>query len=69
MIEIVFLVEEDPEGGYTARAVGESIFTQDDDLPSLREKIKDAVTCHFPDSEKRPRIIRLHEVREEVLVL
>ncbi|NJL11245.1 MAG: 2-oxoisovalerate dehydrogenase E1 subunit beta, partial [Calothrix sp. SM1_7_51] len=26
--EIVFLVEEDPESGYVASALGESIFTQ-----------------------------------------
>jgi hypothetical protein len=69
MIEIVFLVEEDPEGGYTARAIGESIFTQADDLSSLREQVRDAVQCHFPDPEDRPRMIRLHEVRDEVFAL
>jgi dephospho-CoA kinase len=47
MIEIVFLVEDDPDGGYTARALGKSIFTQADDLESLKEMIRDAVDCHF----------------------
>jgi len=50
MSELVFLVEEDPEGGYMARALGESIFTQADDLDALRENIMDAVLCHFPET-------------------
>ena len=36
MAEIVFLLEDDPDGGYTARALGESIFTQADDIATLR---------------------------------
>lgn len=47
MIEIVFLVEEDPEFGYIARALEESIFTQADSLDRLKEMIRDAVDCHF----------------------
>ncbi|MEL6788588.1 MAG: 2-oxoisovalerate dehydrogenase E1 subunit beta [Cyanobacteria bacterium J06607_15] len=66
MIEIVFLVEDDPEGGYTARALGESIFTQADDLDSLKDTIRDAVDCHFT-KEQKPKIIRLHIVRDEIL--
>lgn len=64
--EILFLVEEAPEGGYTAQAVGASIFTDAEDLPELRQNIRGAVDCHFDDGEK-PRIIRLHIVRQEVL--
>jgi len=60
MSEIVFLVEDDPDGGYTARALGESIFTQADDIKTLREMVKDAVHCHFLDEQTRPKIIRLH---------
>ena len=67
--EIVFVVEEDPEGGYAARALGESIFTEADDIESLREKVLDAVRCHFPDAGERPRMIRLHLVHDEVLSL
>lgn len=63
MTEIVFLVEDALEGGYTARALGESIFTEADDLQSLREMVKDAVNCHYDDRENRPKIIRLHIVR------
>lgn len=69
MTEIVFLVEEDPEGGYTAHALGESIFTQADDLSELRLNVVDAVNCHFPDMTKRPRIVRLHRVYSEVFAL
>jgi dephospho-CoA kinase len=68
MTEIVFLVEDDPEGGYTARALGESIFTQADDIETLREMVRDAVRCHFDDEQNCPKIIRLHIVRDEVLV-
>jgi len=67
MTEIVFLVEDDPDGGYTARALGESIFTQADNLKNLREMVRDAVHCHFPDQQSRPKIIRLHIVRDEVI--
>ena len=69
MTEIVFLVEEDPEGGYTARALGESVFTQADDMEALRENVLDAVRCHFPDAERRPKMVRLHMVRDEVIAL
>ena len=65
MEELIFLVEAAPEGGYTARALGESIFTEADDLDGLREQVRDAVRCHF-DEDQKPRLIRLHFVREEV---
>jgi hypothetical protein len=64
--ELIFMVEEAAEGGYTAHALGESIFTEADDLPSLRGQIQDAVRCHFPEGQA-PAVIRLHFVREEVL--
>lgn len=67
MTEIVFLVEEDPEGGLTARAVGASIFTQADDMALLREAVRDAVRCHYPNASDRPKMIRLHSVRDEVI--
>jgi hypothetical protein len=65
MDELIFVVENAPEGGFTARALGESIFTAAEDLPTLREQLKEAVRCHFDDG-KGPRVIRLHYVREEV---
>jgi hypothetical protein len=56
--EIIFIVTDDPEGGYLARALGEAIFTEADDLPSLRAMIRDAVLVHFDEGEA-PRIARL----------
>jgi hypothetical protein len=64
--EILFVVEEAPEGGYIARGVNASIFTEADDLGALREAVRDAVRCHF-DEPDRPRMIRLHLVRDEVI--
>jgi predicted RNase H-like HicB family nuclease len=64
--EVIFLVEPDPEGGYTARALGYSIFTEADTLDELRVAVQDAIRCHFEEDE-RPVIVRLHIVQEEVL--
>jgi predicted RNase H-like HicB family nuclease len=69
MTELVFQIEEDPDGGYTAKAVGASIFTEADTLEQLRDNIRDAVTCHFEKPEDRPKIIRLHFTRDEVIAL
>lgn len=66
MTEIHFVIEEAAEGGYIARAVGVDIFTEADDLPMLRERLRDAVHCHFEDDD-RPALIRLHISREEVI--
>ncbi len=59
MNEIIFLIEEDPEGGYVARAIGESIFTQADTIESLRDFIRDAVKCHFEDRDSRRIVSRI----------
>ena len=66
MTEIHFVIEEAPEGGYIARAVGADIFTEADDLPMLHQRLRDAVLCHF-DEGARPALIRLHNSREEVI--
>ena len=68
MTEVIFLVEEAPEGGYTARALGESIFTEADTVAELHDKVRDAVRCHFEEN-KVPKIIRLHHVKEEVIAV
>jgi hypothetical protein len=68
MNEIIFLVEESLEGGYEARALEASIHTEANDLTELKESIRDAIKCHF-DEKERPRIIRLHFVKEEVITL
>ena len=66
MKEIIFSIEEAPEGGFTARALGHSIFTEADDMITLQANVKDAVRCHFDENE-RPKVIRLHFLKEEVI--
>lgn len=68
MNEIIFMVEEAPEGGFTARALGHSIFTEADTWEELKEAAQEAVRAHF-DERKQPQIIRLHIVKEEVLTV
>jgi len=68
MNEMIFLVEEAPEGGFIAHALGASIFTEANDLAELRAQIRDAVGCHF-EEDQEPKVIRLHFVREEVLAV
>lgn len=72
MIEIIFEVHEDEiDGGYVASALGPSIHTQGDTLQELREMVRDAVQCHFGDGQagEKPKIIRLHFVRDELLAM
>lgn len=66
MNEIIFLVDDTPDGGFSARALGHSIFTAADSEPELQAMVKDAVACHLEEGEA-PKIIRLHYVREEVI--
>ena len=66
MSEIHFIVEEDPEGGFIARAVDVDIITEADNLESLHSQVRDAVKCHFNEHDK-PSLIRLHITREESL--
>lgn len=66
MSEIIFVVEQAPEGGFTARALGESIVTQAESASELHQRVRDAVHCHFDDG-KAPKMIRLHFVRDEVI--
>ena len=68
MNEIFFLIEEAVEGGYNARAIGESIFTQGDTFEELKANIREAVQCHFEEG-KSPKIIRLHLVKEEIITV
>jgi len=66
MDEVIFVVEEAPEGGFTARALGVSIVTEADTLVELHAQVRDAVQCHFDDGWA-PKVIRLHFVRDEVI--
>jgi hypothetical protein len=69
MEEIIFVVEEEAEGGFSAHALGVPIFTEADDLDGLASQVRDAVLCHFADDADRPRVIRLHHVRDQLIPL
>jgi len=69
MTEMLFQVEQDPDGGLTAQAVGRSIFVEADTVEELRKQIRDAVTCHFDNPDDRPSAVRLHFVHDEVMAL
>jgi hypothetical protein len=64
--EIIFSVQESVAGGYEARALGHSIFTQADTMEELKANVREAVQCHF-DEGKAPPVIRLHMVKDEVI--
>lgn len=66
MTELLFVVEEQDDGGFLASAVGASIVTQAEMLEELRAMVRDAAACHFDEAD-RPRMIRLHSVRDEVI--
>jgi hypothetical protein len=68
MSEIIFLVEDAADVGYTAKALGSPIFTEADSIDALHANVRDAVHCHFEDG-KAPQVIRLHFVRDEVIAL
>ena len=64
--EVLFNVEEADEGGYVATAGLHGIVTQADSVAELYAQVRDAVACHF-DAANKPKLIRLHFVRDEVL--
>lgn len=68
MNELIFIVEESLDGGYEAKAIGASIFTQGEDLDDLKSQIKEAVNCHFEDNDM-PKMVRLHFVKDEVFAI
>ncbi len=66
MSEIIFVVEQAPEGGFSARALDASIFAQAETAEELHANVRDAVRCHFGENDA-PKMIRLHFVRDEVI--
>ena len=57
MSEIFFIVDEELEGGFSARALGESIFTQAETVDGLYEQVRDAVQCHFDPADQPVRLL------------
>lgn len=64
MTEIIFTVQESPEGGFEAKALGHSIYTEGETMEELKQNIKEAIHCHFENDA--PKMVRLHYVKEEV---
>ena len=69
MNEIIFEVQQDEEvGGYSASALGLGVHTEAETIEELRANVREAVECYFDRPEDGPQVIRLHFVRDEVLV-
>lgn len=66
--ELIFYIEESVDGGYEARALGYSIYTEGEDIEDLKKNIRDAVLCHFDEGEA-PQVIKLHFVHEEAMAI
>ncbi|TDE13845.1 2-oxoisovalerate dehydrogenase [Dyadobacter psychrotolerans] len=69
MKEIVFLINEAEEGGFTAQALGESIFTDAETMNDLKKNIQEAIKFHFDNPADKPKIAHLHFVKDEVLAI
>jgi predicted RNase H-like HicB family nuclease len=68
-MELIFEVREAEEGGYFARALGHSIFTQGETWEELRANVLEAASLHFEDSSERPKLVQLHYVKDELIPL
>ena len=66
--EIIFTVVESLDGGYEAKAIGHSIYTQCDKYLELQETLRDAVKCHF-DEDKMPSLIHVYFIKDEVVAV
>jgi len=66
--EIIFEVTESLDGGFEAKALGYSIYTQCDEYDDLEMTLREAVECHF-EEENKPKIIRIHFIKDEVFAV
>jgi hypothetical protein len=66
-MELIFEVRDAEEGGFFARALGHSIFTEAETWDELRSNVLQAVGLHFEEAPKRPRLVQLHYVRDELI--
>ena len=60
--EIIFEVVESVEGGYEARALSASIFTEADSLSELEAAVRDAARCHF-EQDQAPAVLSRNALR------
>ena len=66
-MELIFEVRDAEEGGYYARALGHSIFTEAETWDELRANVLEVTSLHFEDQTDRPRLVQLHYVRDELI--
>jgi predicted RNase H-like HicB family nuclease len=64
-MELIFEVRDSEEGGYFARALGHAIFTEAETWKEFRENVLEAASLHFEDATPRPRLARLHYVKDK----
>lgn len=68
-MELIFEIRDAEEGGFYARALGQSIFTQGETWDELRGNVLEAVSLHFEDAIARPRLVQMHYVKDELIPL
>jgi predicted RNase H-like HicB family nuclease len=66
-MELIFEVRDADEGGFYARALGHSIFTQAETWDELRANVLEATSLHFEEEELQPRLVQLHYVKDELI--
>jgi hypothetical protein len=66
-MELIFEVRDADEGGFYARALGHSIFTQAETWDELRVNVLEATTLHFEEEPVQPRLVQLHYVKDELI--
>ena len=67
LMELIFEIRDAEEGGFYARALGHSIFTEADSWDELRANVLEAVSLHFEDASSRPRLVQMHYVKDELI--
>lgn len=67
VMELIFEVRDADEGGYCARSLGHSIFTEAETWEELRSNVIEATALHFEDSPVQPRLVQLHYVKDELI--
>jgi predicted RNase H-like HicB family nuclease len=68
-MELIFEIRDAEEGGFFARALGHSIFTQAESWDELRRNVLEAVSLHFEEATTRPRLVQMHYVKDELIPL
>jgi len=66
-MELIFEVRDAEEGGYCARALGYSIFTEAETWDELRANVLEAISVHFENASVFPRLAQLHYVKDELI--